>query len=60
MVLLTAWMPFNNGLRPEPIIALGSLITYVLIERSMRYSRMTPRRWRWWPRRSRSVSSPPG
>ncbi len=42
MVLLTAWMPFNNGLRPEPIIALGSLVTYVLIERSMRYSRLTP------------------
>jgi arabinosyltransferase B len=42
MVLLAAWMPFNNGLRPEPIIALGSLVTYVLIERSMRYSRMTP------------------
>ncbi len=42
LVLLTAWMPFDNGLRPEPIIALGSLITYVLIERSMRYSRLTP------------------
>jgi arabinosyltransferase B len=42
MVLLAAWMPFDNGLRPEPIIAVGSLITYVLIERSMRYSRMTP------------------
>ncbi|MHA7649899.1 arabinosyltransferase domain-containing protein, partial [Mycobacterium sp. ML4] len=42
MVLLTAWMPFNNGLRPEGIIALGSLVTYVLIERSMRYSRLTP------------------
>src|ERR1700744_4314404 len=42
LVLLTAGMPFDNGLRPEPIIALGSLITYVLIERSMRYSRMTP------------------
>ncbi len=42
MVLLTAWMPFNNGLRPEPIIALGALITYVLIERSMSASRLTP------------------
>ena len=42
MILLTAWMPFNNGLRPEPIIALGSLITYVLIERSMCASRLTP------------------
>ncbi|SPM33950.1 EmbB [Mycobacterium rhizamassiliense] len=42
LVLLTAWMPFDNGLRPEPIIALGSLITYVLIERSMCASRLTP------------------
>src|SRR5271157_2730372 len=42
LVLLTAWMPFNNGLRPEPIIALGSLITWVLIERSMCASRVTP------------------
>ena len=42
MVLLAAWMPFNNGLRPEPIIALGSLITYVLIERAMNTGRMTP------------------
>lgn len=41
-VLLAAWMPFNNGLRPEPIIALGSLITYVLIERSMNSGRLTP------------------
>ena len=42
LVLLTAWMPFDNGLRPEPIIAVGSLITWVLIERSMCASRMTP------------------
>src|SRR5271165_1026687 len=42
MVLLTAWMTFNNGLRPEPIIALGSLLTWVLIERSMCASRVTP------------------
>lgn len=42
MVLLAAWMPFDNGLRPEGQIAVGSLITYVLIERSMRYSRLTP------------------
>jgi arabinosyltransferase B len=42
LVLLTAWMPFDNGLRPEPIIALGSLVTWVLIERSMCASRLTP------------------
>lgn len=41
-VLLAAWMPFNNGLRPEPIIAVGSLITYVLIERAMNTGRLTP------------------
>ncbi len=42
LVLLAAWMPFNNGLRPEPIIAVGALITYVLIERAIISSRMTP------------------
>lgn len=42
MVLLAAWMPFNNGLRPEPIIAVGSLITYVLIERAMNTGRLIP------------------
>jgi arabinosyltransferase B len=42
LVLLAAWMPFNNGLRPEGQIALGSLITYVLIERAIVSGRMTP------------------
>ncbi|MGV0792097.1 arabinosyltransferase domain-containing protein [Mycolicibacterium sp. XJ1819] len=42
LVLLAAWMPFNNGLRPEPIIAVGALITYVLIERAIISGRMTP------------------
>ena len=42
LVLLAAWMPFNNGLRPEAIIAAGALITYVLIERAIISGRMTP------------------
>ncbi|MFG1934573.1 arabinosyltransferase domain-containing protein [Mycobacterium sp. NPDC048908] len=42
LVLLGAWMPFNNGLRPEGQIATGALITYVLIERAIISSRMTP------------------
>jgi arabinosyltransferase B len=42
LVLLAAWMPFNNGLRPEGQIALGSLITYVLIERAIISGRLTP------------------
>ncbi|HNA51202.1 MAG TPA: arabinosyltransferase domain-containing protein, partial [Mycobacterium sp.] len=42
LVLLAAWMPFNNGLRPEGQIATGALITYVLIERAIMSGRLTP------------------
>jgi len=42
LVLLAAWMPFNNGLRPEGQIATGALITYVLIERAITTGRLTP------------------
>jgi arabinosyltransferase B len=42
LVLLAAWMPFNNGLRPEGQIATGALITYVLIERAIASGRLTP------------------
>ncbi|WP_328825256.1 arabinosyltransferase domain-containing protein [Mycolicibacterium litorale] len=41
-VLIAAWMPFNNGLRPEGQIATGALITYVLIERAITSGRLTP------------------
>ncbi|TXH26469.1 MAG: arabinosyltransferase [Mycobacterium sp.] len=42
LVLMAAWMPFDNGLRPEGQIATGALITYVLIERAIGTSRLTP------------------
>lgn len=42
LVLTAAWMPFNNGLRPEGQIATGALITYVLIERAIVSRRVTP------------------
>ena len=42
LVLMAAWMPFNNGLRPEGQIATGALITYVLIERAIVSGRLTP------------------
>lgn len=42
LVLLAAWMPFNNGLRPEGQIATGALITYVLIERAITSGRLAP------------------
>ncbi|PRI15111.1 arabinosyltransferase domain-containing protein [Mycobacterium shigaense] len=41
-VFLAAWLPFNNGLRPEPLIALGVLITWVLVERSIALARLAP------------------
>ncbi|WP_264013050.1 arabinosyltransferase domain-containing protein [[Mycobacterium] manitobense] len=42
LVLIGAWMPFNNGLRPEGQIATGALITYVLIERAVSSGRLAP------------------
>ncbi|WP_193603851.1 arabinosyltransferase domain-containing protein [Mycobacteroides abscessus] len=41
-VLVATWMPFSNGLRPEGQIAVGSLITWVLIERAITSRRLTP------------------
>jgi arabinosyltransferase B len=42
LVFIAAWMPFNNGLRPEGQIAAGALITYVLVERAIITRRLTP------------------
>ena len=42
LVLLAAWMPFDNGLRPEGQIATGALVTYVLIERAITSGRLAP------------------
>ncbi len=42
LVFMGAWMPFDNGLRPEGQIATGALITYVLIERAITSGRLTP------------------
>ncbi len=41
-VFLAAWLPFNNGLRPEPLIALGVLVTWMLVERSIALGRLAP------------------
>ncbi|AVL99285.1 arabinosyltransferase [Gordonia iterans] len=41
-VFLVAWFPFNNGLRPEPIIALGALLTWCSVERAIATGRMLP------------------
>jgi arabinosyltransferase A len=41
-VFLAAWLPFNNGLRPEPLIALGVMATWMLVERAIALRRLAP------------------
>ncbi|TSE00843.1 arabinosyltransferase [Skermania sp. ID1734] len=42
LVFLAFWLPYNNGLRPEPIIALGALLTWASIERAIATRRLLP------------------
>lgn len=42
LMFLAFWLPYNNGLRPEPIIALGALSTWVLFERAIATRRLFP------------------
>jgi len=46
-------LPFNNGLRPEPLIALGVLVTWMLVERAIALQRLAPAASRSWSRSSR-------
>lgn len=41
-MFLAFWLPLNNGLRPEPIIALGILLTWCSVERAVATSRLIP------------------
>jgi arabinosyltransferase A len=41
-VFLAAWLPFDNGLRPEPLIALGTVVTWVLVENAIGTRRLAP------------------
>jgi arabinosyltransferase C len=41
-VFLAFWLPLNNGLRPEPIIALGILLTWCSVERAVATNRLLP------------------
>ncbi|KZS53353.1 arabinosyltransferase [Mycobacterium kansasii] len=41
-MFLAVWLPLNNGLRPEPIIALGILLTWCSVERAVSTSRLLP------------------
>lgn len=41
-VFLVWWMPFNNGVRPEPFAAAGSLLALTAVERTLVTRRMLP------------------
>ena len=41
-VFLASWLPFNNGLRPEPLIAFGVLAVWMLVERTIATQRLAP------------------
>ena len=41
-LFLAFWLPLNNGLRPEPIIALGILLTWCSVERGVATNRLLP------------------
>lgn len=41
-VFLAAWLPFNNGLRPEPLIAFGVVAVWMLVETAIGSRRLTP------------------
>jgi arabinosyltransferase A len=41
-VFLAAWLPFNNGLRPEPLIAFGAVAVWALVEDAVGTRRLWP------------------
>lgn len=41
-MFLVTWLTLNNGLRPEPIIAVGILLTWCSVERAVATSRLLP------------------
>ncbi|GAB4588022.1 arabinosyltransferase domain-containing protein [Nocardia sp. IFM 10818] len=42
LAFLSIWLPYNNGLRPEPLIALGALLTWCSMERAIATRRLLP------------------
>ncbi|WP_281712432.1 arabinosyltransferase domain-containing protein, partial [Dermacoccus nishinomiyaensis] len=41
-VFLAFWLPYNNGIRPEPIVALGVMVTWASFERAISTHRLLP------------------
>ncbi|AHH19141.1 putative arabinosyltransferase [Nocardia nova SH22a] len=42
LVFLAVWLPYNNGLRPEPVVAVCVLLTWCLVERAIGTRRLLP------------------
>jgi arabinosyltransferase C len=41
-VFLAFWLPYNNGLRLEPVVAIGSLLVLCAVERAVATRRLLP------------------
>lgn len=41
-VFLCFWLPYNNGLRPEPVVVLCALLALCAVERALASRRLTP------------------
>ncbi|MEU1981232.1 arabinosyltransferase domain-containing protein [Nocardia sp. NPDC019395] len=39
---LAIWLPYNNGLRPEPVIAVAVLLTWCFVERAIATRQLLP------------------
>ena len=42
LMFLAFWLPYNNGIRPEPIVALGVMVTWASFERAISTHRLLP------------------
>ncbi len=42
LVFLCFWLPYDNGLRSEPIVAFGALLTWCSVERAIAMGRLLP------------------
>ncbi|WP_284783320.1 arabinosyltransferase domain-containing protein [Corynebacterium rhinophilum] len=42
LMFLAFWLPYNNGTRPEPIVALGVMVTWASFERALATHRLLP------------------
>lgn len=39
---LAIWLPYNNGLRPEPVVAVAVLLTWCFVERAIATRKLLP------------------